>query len=352
MSHKDKIKQRIVSLQDDLMYCLKLMDKLECRSLLVLDDDKCFASILSIGDIQRAIIKNLPLNTLVSDVLRKNPKIAHTNTPLELIREQMLEYRMEFMPVVDSYNKILEIYFWEELFGDRKLPPKREFDLPVVIMAGGLGSRLRPLTNVLPKPLIPINEKSIIEEIICRFSQHGCKNFFISVNYKADLIEFYIRSLNLPYHLEFFRENKPLGTAGSLFLLQNRINTTFFVTNCDILIEQDYSEILEYHQTNKNEVTVIAVVKQFPIHYGTIESGENGTLISLHEKPEMNLKINSGMYILEHHLIKEIPINKTFHITELIEKIRLQNRKIGVFPVSEKSWVDIGDGEKLKKWIF
>lgn len=351
MNHQEKIAQRIISINDSLNMALHIMDKTGFRALLVTVNNR-FQGILSIGDIQRAIIKNLSFETSISNVIRKNPRIALSSTPLEFIKVQMLGFRMEFMPVNDSNKKILEVYFWDELFIEKKLPPKKKFNLPVVIMAGGLGTRLRPLTIVLLKPLIPIHDKTIIEKIFERFGEHGCKDFFISVNYKADLIEFYIKNLGLPYNLEFFREEKPSGTAGGLSLLQKKINKTFFVTNCDILIEQDYSEILEYHQTNDNEITVVAVLKHFPISYGTIETGENGSLISLFEKPELNFKINSGMYILEPHLLDEIPMNETFHITELIENLRLKNRKVGVFPVSEKSWVNIGAWAELKKRLF
>jgi len=352
MNKKEKILKIIVSPKNNLLNCLKLMDHLEVRSLIVLDNEQFFISVISIGDIQRAIIKNLPLTTLVEDVIRKDPTIAFTTTPLELIKRQMLDNRIESMPVIASDGRLIDVYFWDDLFTEKKVPPKKEFDLPVIIMAGGLGTRLRPLTNVLPKPLIPINEKSILEEIIWRFSSHGCKNFYISVNYKADLIQFYLNQLKLPYSIEFLREAKALGTAGSLSLLQDRINSTIFVTNCDILIDQDYSEILEYHQSNDNAITVVAVLKHLPISYGTIETGENGRLLSLHEKPEITLKINSGMYILEPYLLKEIPVNKIFHITELIENIRMKNKKVGVFPVSEKSWLDIGDGSIFKKGYF
>jgi NDP-sugar pyrophosphorylase family protein len=216
-------------------------------------------------------------------------------------------------------------------------------------MAGGIGQRLRPLTNVFPKALLPIGEKTMLEEIFERFGNHGCKEFYISLNYKAELIKFYIRNQNLIYQIEFFTENKPMGTAGSLSLLKGKINKTFFVSNCDILIDQDYSEILDYHYENKNEITVVAALKHYSIPYGTIETGDNGKLIELHEKPDFTFKINSGMYILEPHLLDELPENTFFHITHLIESIICKKRKVGVYPVSEKSWKDIGEWAQYYK---
>jgi NDP-sugar pyrophosphorylase family protein len=258
---------------------------------------------------------------------------------------------MEFVPVIDNTNQVKDIYLWEELFLEQKLPPQKRFTLPVVIMAGGLGTRLKPLTNVLPKPLIPLGEKTIIEEIFERFANHGCNEFFVSVNYKAELIKYYLKDQNLPYQLVFFNEGKPLGTAGSLSLLKGQINETFFVSNCDIIIEQDYSEILDYHRVNKNEITIVAALKHYPIAYGTIETGENGRLLKIIEKPELTFKINSGMYILEPHLLNEIPENQIFDITSLIEKILDRNGNAGVFPVSEGSWRDIGDGDFLLDYL-
>jgi NDP-sugar pyrophosphorylase family protein len=218
-------------------------------------------------------------------------------------------------------------------------------------MAGGFGTRLKPLTNVLPKPLIPMGGRTIIEEIFERFKNHGCNKFFVSVNYKAELIEFYLRNMKLPYQLNFFREEKPMGTAGSLSLLRNKMDQTFFVSNCDILIEQDYSEILDFHRQYKNEITIVTALKNYPIPYGVIETGNNGTFLNIQEKPEFTFKINSGMYILEPHLLDEIPLNEFYYITQLINEVKDRKGHIGVFPVSEGSWKDIGNREGLKQHL-
>lgn len=351
MDQDQKIKERIIKKEVTLINALKIMDSTGFRSLLVLDDSDIFEGILSIGDIQRAIIKNLPLDTHVSDVLRETPRIAHKETPVEQIKDEMLRFRMEFVPVIDKTKHVINAYFWDELFLEQKLPPNKQFNLPVVIMAGGSGTRLKPLTNVLPKPLIPIGEKTVIEEIFERFGNHGCNEFFVSVNYKAELIEFYLRNQKLPYQLKFFREDKPLGTAGSLSLLKDKIDKTFFVTNCDILIEQDYSEILDFHRLNKNEITIVAAVKNYPIPYGVIETENNGVLLNIQEKPEFTFKINSGMYILEPHLLNEIPVNEFYYITQLIDKVKDRKGQIGVFPVSGGSWKDIGSWDELKQHL-
>lgn len=333
-----------------ILTAMKLMDELKKKLLIVISGDK-FIGLISIGDIQRALIKNHRLSDMISSIMRNDYITAKPESSIEQIKNLMLKLRAEFMPVVDDEKNLISVYFWEDLFGEVKQEPLFTFNLPVVIMAGGIGSRLKPLTNVLPKPLIPINDKTFLEEIFERFNYQGCDTFYISVNYKADLIEYYLQQQNLPYILHYFKEEKPMGTAGSLSLLKGIINETFFVSNCDILIEQDYSEVLKYHRENNNEITIIAALKNYPIAYGTIETGENGKLLQLIEKPEITFKINSGMYILEPHLLDEIPENDFFHITHLIEKVKERNGRIGVFPVSEKSWRDVGKWDEYLKIV-
>lgn len=338
-----KYRQRSISSNSTLLHALKKMDELDKKLLIVFDGNDDYRGLLSIGDIQRAIINNRSVNTELNEVLRDNIRVARPEDSLQDIKEMMLEYRMELCPVIDSQNKLVDVHYWEDLYGEEVIKPRNQFNLPVVIMAGGFGSRLKPLTNVIPKPLIPIGEKTMLEHIFDRFSKYGCDQFFLSVNYKASLIEFYLNDINIPYKIAYVYENEPLGTAGSLTLLRGEIVNTFFVSNCDILVEQDYSEILSYHRDNQNELTVVSVIKSIPISYGTIETTEDGQLTSINEKPNITFKINSGMYILEPHLLSEIPENTHFHITQLIEIVKNRGGRVGVFPVSEKSWKDIGE---------
>ena len=165
------------------------------------------------------------------------------------------------------------------------------------------------------------------------------------------MIRFYFDGIKKTYNLHYFLETNPLGTAGSLHLLRDKIDTTFFVSNCDIMIEQDYHEIYDYHTTSKNELTIVAALKHMKIPYGTLESGNNGELLSLKEKPELTFMINTGMYILEPHLLGEIPVDTFFHITDLIEKIIQRGGRVGVFPVSEGAWMDIGEWNEYNKTI-
>jgi len=341
----------LITKEDSILNVLKKMDATGHKLMIVAEGSK-FVSVVSIGDIQRAIIGNIDLQTPVVQILRKDITVASAEENPDHVKARMKERRNELMPVVDAENNLVDVIFWADLFKESfDAQEKTIINLPVVIMAGGFGSRLKPLTNVVPKPLIPIGKKTIIEEIIHRFEQYRCHEFHISVNYKADLIEYYLNQLQLKSSLRFFREDKPLGTAGSLVMLKNILQETFFISNCDILIDQDYSEILAYHREQKNKITLVAAMKHLPVAYGTIETAENGQLKKFNEKPELTFKINTGMYILEPELLQLIPENSFYHITELIDNVVTMGDSVGVFPVSEKSWVDIGTWDEYLKFI-
>lgn len=349
---RSKLEQISVSWNETILDALKKMDSIQHKLLLVVSEEGSFYGLLSIGDIQRAIINGTALNVSIQKIMRKDVKVAHATDDLDVIKRIMKERRNEFMPVLDESNTIVDVIFWEDLFKEKLIKKQEKLGLPVVIMAGGEGSRLRPLTNVLPKPLIPIGKQTILEDIMDRFVDCGCNEFYVSINYKAETIKSYFRSLNRPeYHISYFQEKRPSGTAGSLHLLKDEIHSTFFVSNCDIIIDEDYANILDYHRASHNEITIVAAIKNYSVPYGTLETCEGGQLKSIHERPVYDFKINTGMYILESHLLKEIPENKFYHITELVDKLCREKRNVGVFPISEGSWIDIGNWDEYLKTI-
>ena len=334
-----------------ILAALKQMDAVKHRLLIVVESDK-FRSMLSIGDVQRAIIRGVAMECPIAEILRDKTNVASVHDSREKVEQYVKERKTEFMPIIDDDNNIVEVLFWDEMFHTNVIHRTAEFNLPVIIMAGGKGTRLRPLTNVLPKPLIPIGEQTMLEDIMDRFVDCGCHEFYISVNYKAETIKRYLDNLDKPqYNVSYFQEDKPLGTAGSLHLLKDKIKSTFFVSNCDIIIEEDYGEILKYHRDNHNEITVVAAIKNLAIPYGTLETKEEGLLSDIKEKPEYTFKINTGMYILEPHLIKEIPENEFYHITFLIEKLMKEGRRVGVYPINEGSWTDVGNWAEYLKFV-
>jgi len=347
----EKIKTIIVDASNTIIQTMKIMDDRRTKSLLVFNKDS-FVGMITNGDLQRAIIANEPFDATIGSLVdNTNKKYAHIDDDEELIKSWMIEVRAEMMPVIDSRGNLIKVIFWNELFNEPQKDNRKKINLPVVIMAGGKGTRLKPITNVIPKPLVPIGDKTILETILDQFEEIGCTKFYMSVNYKADMMRYYLGQLEHQYNIEFFQEDKPLGTIGSVSLLKGKITTPFFVSNCDILIDQDYRDVYEYHQNNHNDLTIVTAVKSFKIPYGVIETGDDGLMTGLQEKPDITYMINTGVYLLNAECIDEIPEGEFFHITHLMEKIKARGGRVGCFPVSEHAWKDMGEWNEYLKLI-
>ena len=346
----EQIKDRIISLDSSLLEAMKIMDEVKVKTLFVLNGLH-FEGIITIGDIQRAIINNIALKEPISRILDKNKIYGYQSEGEEVIREKMRRMRAEVMPILDEQGEMVDVWFWQDLFKKAELTQREKINLPVVIMAGGKGTRLKPITNVIPKPLVPIGDKTILETILDQFEEIGCTKFYMSVNYKADIMKYYLSQLDHKYDIEFFQEDKPLGTIGSVSLLKGKITTPFFVSNCDSINEQDYRDVYDYHVSNHNDLTIVTMVKSFKIPYGVIETGEDGLMVALSEKPELTYQVNTGVYILNPSCIEEIPVGEFFHITHLMEKIKARGGRVGCFPVSEHAWKDMGEWPEYLKMI-
>lgn len=350
MAILSKVQDRAIQQTLTIIQSLRRMDEVKVKMLFVFDGEH-FQSIITIGDIQRAIIKGVNLNEAVYSILQKDKEFVAPNEPLELVRKKMLALRAECMPVVDENGELVDVYRWSEVFISPEVDCREKIDLPVVIMAGGKGTRLKPITNVLPKPLIPIGDRTILEVIMDQFEGIGCHKFYMSVNYKADIMKYYLGRLEHQYDIEFIMEEKPLGTIGSVSLLKGKITTPFFVSNCDSINEQDYRDVWDYHTGNHNDMTIVTMVKSFKIPYGVIETGAEGLLAAINEKPEQTYQVNTGVYVLNPGLIDEIPQGEFFHITHLMEKVQKRGGRVGCFPVSENSWHDMGEWPEYLKMI-
>ncbi|MDP2790396.1 MAG: nucleotidyltransferase family protein [Rectinemataceae bacterium] len=341
-------KERILSLSIakdcTLINALKRMDETESKLLMVTDDGHLLG-LLSIGDIQRGILARLAMDTPAGKILRKDFLYCSVDDSHQKIRALMLENRCEYMPLVGERFTLVDVMAWEELFGVRKPTNKRR--APVVIMAGGLGLRMKPLTNVIPKPLIPVGDRSILERIIANFADTGCDEFFLCVNYKAAMIEYYLSTVDLGGSvLKMVREDKPLGTAGALKLLEGQIKEPFYVTNCDILIDADYPELLAHHQKTGDTITIVSALKTMDIPYGVLYFSEGGVLDRIEEKPVQSISVNTGMYVVDPSVFDLIGNNESIGFPDLVDRVRSEGGRVGVFPVSEKSWYDIGNWDE------
>ena len=348
--NNSRIQRLSISPSTSLLDAMKLMDCLMVKTLFVFSQDR-FEGIITLGDIQRAIINNIALKESVLRVLEKDKVYGYSIENEDSIKEKMRRMRAEVMPILDEKGELIDVWFWNDLFKVADLVPREKINLPVVIMAGGKGTRLKPITNVIPKPLVPIGDKTILETILDQFEEIGCTKFYMSVNYKADILKYYLGQLDHKYDIEFFQEEKPLGTIGSVSLLKGKIDTPFFVSNCDSINEQDYRDVYDYHVSNHNDLTIVTMVKSLKIPYGVIETGEDGLMVALSEKPELTFQVNTGVYILNPECIDEIPEGEFFHITHLMEKIKSRGGRVGCFPVSEHAWKDMGEWPEYLKMI-
>jgi dTDP-glucose pyrophosphorylase len=328
---------------------LKQLEETERKTLFVIDDEGRLIGTLTDGDIRRWILAEGSLDGVVENVCNTSPRVAAADYDVEQVKKEMLANKIGCIPIVNDDRKIIEVLFWENLFGEgvsrKQVKP---IELPVVIMAGGKGTRLDPFTKILPKPLIPLGDKTVIEIIIDSFVECGVGKFYISVNYKSKIIKSYFEELAPSYSINYINEDKPLGTAGSLRQMLGQIQTSIIVTNCDVIIKADYHDIVEQHLASGNDITLVASLKNYSIPYGVCEIENGGTLNRIREKPEYNFLVNTGLYILQPETLNLIPENELFHMTHLMEKVKLTGGKVGVYPISDKSWIDVGEWAEYK----
>ena len=328
---------------------LKQLEETERKTLFVVDNANRLVGTLTDGDIRRWILGEGGLDGMVENICNTNPCVAHGDYDVEQIKKEMLEKKIGSIPVLNANREVVDVLFWENIFGEGfLLKQTRPIELPVVIMAGGKGTRLDPFTKILPKPLIPLGDKTVIEIIIDSFVKCGVGKFYISVNYKSKIIKSYFEELNPDYEIEYIHEDKPLGTAGSLRYLCGKMATSLIVTNCDVIIRADYREIVDHHFSDGNDITLVASLKNYSIPYGVCQIESGGRLSRIQEKPEYNFLVNTGMYILKPETLDLIPEGEFFHITHLIEKVQGAGGSIGVYPISDKSWIDTGEWIEYK----
>ena len=299
-------------------------------------------AVITDADIRRFILKGGDLCTCATEMANYNPK----SLPLERrseAKQMLLQHNISALPLLDKSGGISDVVF----AGLLDIDTHKKANLPVVIMAGGLGTRLYPYTKILPKPLIPVGELPIVEHIINRFVDVGCTDFRMVVNYKKSMIKSYFNDLQKPYEVSYVDEDVFLGTGGGLSLLKGTLHDTFFLTNCDILIDADFGDIYEYHKKAGNLITMVCAVKHFTIPYGVIDLGPDGEIKKVTEKPEMNFLTNTGVYVVEPRVVEELAPNTSIGFPDIMDQYRSAGERVGVYPVSENSWMDMGQMEEL-----
>ena len=337
-----QIEQLIIPEEASVLDAMHRLDETG-HTILFVAPKGVLCAVVTDSDVRRHIIRGGKLDAPVRDMANYSPKWLPVERRSEA-RGLMRRANISAVPLLDREGHIEDV----EFAGELEVAAAARAKLPVVIMAGGLGTRLYPYTKILPKPLIPVGELPIIEHIIHRFADVGCTDFTLVVNYKKNMIKSYFSDLERDYNVDYADEDKPLGTGGGLSPLRGRIRETFFLTNCDILIDANFADILDQHRREGNVITMVCAEKHFTIPYGVVEADESGAVTEMREKPRMDFYTNTGMYVVEPRVIDDIEPDTPTPFTDVINAVRARGGRVGVYRVTEESWLDMGQLEELE----
>jgi dTDP-glucose pyrophosphorylase len=314
---------------------IEVIDKSGRGIALITNENKKLLGIVTDGDIRRAIIKDIPLSNNVCQIMNKNFTFVTKDFTSVLI-ENLFEIKpIKQIPVLDDNMTVIDVVFYHEFYSK---PVKENY---VLIMAGGMGTRLRPLTYDIPKPMLKVGAKPILETIIDQLKSYGFINILISVNYKSEIIKNYFQDgVNFGVNINYIEEQNRMGTGGAIKLAEKYLNNHFFVINGDILTKLNFESLMENHMQSNNSITVATRKYELQIPYGVIEI-EGNRVINLKEKPSYSYFVNGGIYCLSPEVFKYIPYNEFYNITELIDNLIENKLNVGSFPIREY-WMDIG----------
>lgn len=321
---------------------LKIIDSGAIQIALVIDKDEKLLGTLTDGDIRRGLLNNLSLDDRIDPIIFQTPTVCRIEDTKEKILEIALAKKLHQMPIVDKDGKLVGIKEVDEL-----LKPEHKSNR-VILMVGGLGTHLRPLTDNTPKPMLKVGNKPILETIILNFKKYGFINITLCVSYKSEVIEKYFKDgSEFGVHIEYIHENKRMGTAGALSLLKERLDEPFFVMNGDILTNINFENMMEYHLSNNSIATMGVREYDFQIPYGVVEI-DSTEIVSIEEKPVYQFFVSSGIYILSAEVLKYIPKDEYYDMPTLFEKLIEKKEKSISFPIHEY-WLDIGRIEEFEK---
>lgn len=337
------ISQKMIIDEDaKILKSLSVLNQADNKCLIVVDKKKKVKGTLTDGDIRRAILKNKSFNSSIKKIYNKKFKFFYernykVNEIVSILKNK--ENHIDAIPILNKYKKLIKILTLENLFKNNDSKIKEIKDTKIIIMAGGLGTRLMPLTKRIPKPLIKFKDKTFIDIILNNFFIQGFKNFGITLFHKKKLIQSYLKK-NKKYNVKCISEKKPLGTAGGLSYLKNYNEKYFIVTNCDNFYKINYYNLLKYHKRYKYDFTIVASKKTLKLPYGICKI-INGKFDGLVEKPEYSNLVNSGLYVLNKKVLKFLR-KKKIDMNDYIDVLKRKNIKIGIYPIDENSWIDVG----------
>lgn len=319
------------------------LERVRCKVVYVVDNGKLIASV-SDGDVRRYALGDGDTGLPLKHIANFRPSFLLRYDRSKIV--ELFQAREVYsIPIVNYNGEVVEVVFRD----GRRIRRDYHLNCPVVMMAGGKGTRLFPYTKILPKALIPIGEIPISERIINNFVDYGCCHFYMVVNHKKKMIQSYFEGLEKPYEIEYVEEETYLGTGGGLYLLRHKVEEDFFLVNCDIIIDADYSEIYNFHKKNRNYITIVAAKYKHVVPYGVLSLDEDGNCVELTEKPESDYLINTGMYMVQQDLIEAMPQSEVISFPEIIERCKAEGKKIGAYVIEESAYMDMGQLEEMDR---
>lgn len=333
----------LIEEESDIRTAVEQLERVRCKVIYVMSNGKLTASI-SDGDVRRYMLRNGDTKLPVKHIANYNPTFL-VRFEQEKIKEIFDRSEVYSVPIVNYNQEVVEVVFRN----GRRVRHTGMLDCPVVMMAGGKGTRLYPYTKILPKALIPVGDIPISERIINNFLEFGCKDYYMIVNHRKDMIQAYFNGLPKEYRMTYIEEERPLGTGGGLYLLDGKISGEFFLVNCDIIVDADYNEIYYYHKKEDNFITIVAAKYRNKVPYGVLECDADSRYQGIQEKPEMDYLINTGMYVVDSELLKKMPHGEEISFPELMDESKRQGKKIGIYTVEEDAYMDMGQLEELEK---
>lgn len=327
---------------------IRKMDENNGAALLVVDENDYLSGLFTPGDMRRYILKSNDLSKKITAGMNPAPLTFET---LEQAKREQKKGTMVVYPIVNSQGKLVDALFKNKPESEEEIISNTLKDVPLVIMAGGKGTRLYPYTRILPKALIPIGDRTITERIINQFCRYGCSKVIFILNHKAGMIQAYYNDLPKSYTVEYVKEDKYLGTGGGLSLLKDQLHSTFILSNCDILINDDLECIYQTHKKENNRITVVCAMKNLSIPYGVIKTTEDGQIVDMKEKPELSFLTNTGVYVIEPEIVQELQENRYTDFPDIIKAQMETGQKVGIFPVSGQSWMDMGQISNMDQMI-
>jgi len=339
----DNLHKSFVRPFDTILTAMQSLSESNCEICLVVDQKQQLLGTVTDGDIRRAILQNLSTDTPTKDILNPSPVTAHLTDSKIYILQKMNSAHIRRIPVVNDSGIVMSLIFLEDL-----LQPHTKSKNWVFLMAGGFGTRLHPLTKEIPKPLLSIGNKPLLETIICNFLNHNFNRFYISVNYKAKMIQDYFGDgSRWGAEIRYVNEDAPMGTAGSLKLIKEPPSDPMIIMNGDLLTQVNSELLLDFHHQENAYATMCVREYDLQVPFGVVELKDH-CIKSIDEKPLRRFFVNAGIYVINPEIIDLIPKNTYYDITTLFEKLIELGHKVPVFPVREY-WLDIGRIDDLER---